>query len=209
LSGFIVYGLLFLVVPLVLAKGWATVREPAFLVPLILAVAAGTLWSTFRGIGVLILAVLVYLHLRFDLSDLGMRSSGWRGDAVAVFGIAALYLVPRLFRPIVGMDLEAGLAAGALRLLGNPAASAEYFFYFGFLATRFARTLHPLPTAILVGWMYMLHEMTNPEYWYEGTQFVMIFLGVSVACGIYLWRRALPPVWLGDGLARGIGAGLV
>lgn len=209
LTGFLVYGMIFLVVPLILVKGWPTVRKPAFLIPLLLAVAAATLWSTLRGIGVVILVVLLYLHWRYDLSELGIRSSGWRGDVVATLLVAGLYLLPRFFRPVEGFDILAGLSEGAFRLFGNPATSAEYFFYFGFLATRFSKPLRPVATAIVIGLMYMLHEMTNPEYWYEEMLFGLTAIGVSVACGIYLWRRALPPIWFGDGLARIVARSLI
>lgn len=206
LSGFLVYGLIFLVAPLIMVKGWQTVRQPAFLIPLAAAVVSASLWSSLRGIGLVIILALVYLHLRFDLSEFGLRSSGWRGDITATIAVCALYLVPRLLKPIGGLDPQAGLAAGAFRMLGNPATSAEYFFYFGFLASRLSASFRSGPTSVAVGLMYMLHEMTNPEYWYEGTEFAMLFVGVSIACAIYLWRRSLLPIWLGDGLARTIGA---
>src|SRR5512142_3380890 len=47
LFGLIFYGLLFLVVPLVLIKGWDTVRRPGFLLPLIVAVLGIASWRTF------------------------------------------------------------------------------------------------------------------------------------------------------------------
>ena len=56
--------------------------------------------------------------------------------------------------------------------------------------------------------MYMTHEMTNPEYWYEGMQFAFVFVGVALATVVYLCRKSLLPIWLGDGLAR-FGQGLL
>jgi len=206
LVGLVVYGGLFLVAPLILVKGWPIVRQPAFLIPLALAVLAAGLWNVFRGIGVIIVVILAFLHWRYNLSELGIRSSGWRGDILAILLIAVLYTVPRLLRPLSGgLDFLGGLQTGLFRLLGNPATTAEYLFYFGFLATRLSKRLGPIPTAILVGLMYVAHEMTNPEYWYEGVQFAFIPIGVALACAIYLWRRSLLPIWLGDGLARFFG----
>lgn len=203
LTGLLVYGLIFLVAPLLFTKGWKTVQQPMFLIPLALAVLCASLWNALRGIAMGIILVLLYLHMRYDLSELGIRSSGWKGDALAVLLIAGLYAVPRLLSPIAaGPDLLAGLQAGALRLLANPATSAEYVFYFGFIASRFSKVMPSVLVCLSIGLMYMLHEMTNPEYWYEGTRFAFIFVGVALACGIYLWRRALPPIWFGDGLAR-------
>ena len=121
---------------------------------------------------------------------------------MAVFLVAALYSIPRLFRPISGApDLLGGLQTGLFRL-ANPATSAEYLFYFAFLATRLSRRVGTLLTPILIGLMYMTHEMTNPEYWYEGMQFALVFIGVAMASALYLWRKSLIPIWLGDGLAR-------
>ena len=53
--------------------------------------------------------------------------------------------------------------------------------------------------------MYMLHEMTNPEYWYEGAVFYLIGLGVALITVVYLWRRSIIVVWLGDGLGSLLG----
>jgi hypothetical protein len=50
--------------------------------------------------------------------------------------------------------------------------------------------------------MYTAHEMTNPEYWYEGVFFPMIFVGVALFTALYLWRRNIVAAWLGDGLGR-------
>ena len=203
LSGLVIYGGLFLVAPLVLVKGWQVVRQPTFLILLGLAVLAAGLWNVVRGIGIVIVVVLALLHWRYDLSELGIRSSGWRGDAIAVLLVAALYSIPRLFRPISGgPDLLSGLQTGLFRLLGNPATSAEYLFYFGFLAMRLSKRAGTLLTPILIGLMYMAHEMTNPEYWYEGMQFALVFIGVAISSALYLWRKSLIPIWLGDGLAR-------
>jgi hypothetical protein len=112
----IIYAGLFLVVPLILTKGWKTVRQPAFLLPLI-------------GIGLqpfvhpaptLALLVLVYLHWRFDLSDLGIRSRGWKGDVVAILLMGLLSLVPVFFPgPHPFTPGNAALAA-IDRLFANP-----------------------------------------------------------------------------------------
>ena len=207
LAGLVVYGGFFLVGPLMLVKGWPVVRQLGFLIPLALAVLAAGLWSVFRGVGVVIIAVLAYLHWRYDLSELGIRSSGWRGDLLAILMIAGFYLVSRLVRPISGaMDLNGGLQTGLDRLMANPATSVEYLFYFGFLAARFNRRLGPLLTSIIIGLMYVAHEISNPEYWYENVQFALVFVGVALACGVSLWRRSIIPIWLGDGLSRFLAA---
>jgi hypothetical protein len=54
----------------------------------------------------------------------------------------------------------------------------------------------------LIGLMYTAHEMSNPEYWYGGMNFVLIFVGVTIWAAIYLWRRGVVAIWLGDGLYR-------
>jgi hypothetical protein len=203
LFGLIIYGGLFLVAPLILTKGWEMVRQPAFALALALGVAGAALWSTYRGIGVLIVVALAFLHWRYDLSELGFWSTGWRGDILAALAVAALYAVPRLLRPTTGgLDLTRGVQAGLFRLLGNPATTAEYLFYFGFLTPRLARKLGPTATPIAIGLLYTAHEMTNPEYWYGGMQFALVGVGVALATAVYLWRKSLLPLWLGDGLAR-------
>ena len=93
----IIYAGLFLVVPLILTKGWKTVRQPAFLLPLLIAVIGIGLQPFVHPAPILALLVLVYLHWRFDLSDLGIRSRGWKGDIVAILLMGLLSLVPVLF----------------------------------------------------------------------------------------------------------------
>jgi hypothetical protein len=50
--------------------------------------------------------------------------------------------------------------------------------------------------------MYTAHEMINPEYWYEGMSFGFVFVGVALVTALYLWRRSVVVIWLGDGLRR-------
>ena len=72
LSGLIVYGIIFLTVPLILIKGWQTVCQPAFSFPLLLAIITIALFNTFRGIAAISVFALVYLHWRFELSEYGL-----------------------------------------------------------------------------------------------------------------------------------------
>jgi hypothetical protein len=78
----------------------------------------------------------------------------------------------------------------------------ENLFYFGFLAERLSPKIGRSLTPLLIGLMYTIHEMTNPEYWYEGMNFPIVFVGVSLITVIYLWRRNVVAIWLGDGLRR-------
>jgi hypothetical protein len=94
---FIIYGGLFLVVPLILTKGWATVRRPAFFLPLIVAVLAMTLRTFFRPTAALAVIILIYLHWRFDLSKLGIQSRGWKGDIIAIFLFGLIYFSTKSF----------------------------------------------------------------------------------------------------------------
>ena len=55
---------------------------------------------------------------------------------------------------------------------------------------------------LIIGLMYTAHEMSNPEYWYEGMQFGLVLVGVFLFTLIYLWRRSVVVFWLGDGLGR-------
>jgi hypothetical protein len=55
---------------------------------------------------------------------------------------------------------------------------------------------------LLIALMYTFHEMSNPEYWYEGMSFTFTFIGVALLTMIYLWRRNIVAIWLGDGLSR-------
>jgi hypothetical protein len=100
------------------------------------------------------------------------------------------------------ISLWSGITAGAYRLFGNPASSVEYFFYFGFVTERLSRKTGKFLTAPLIGAMYTAHEMSNPEYWYNGTSFGIEFVGITVIAILYLWRRNVIPIWLGDGLGK-------
>jgi len=199
LSPLLIYGFLFLVVPLILVKGARTVRQPAFLVPLIVAVVAISLWFVFRGIGVVAVLVLAYLHWRFDLSELGIRSRGWKGDLLAIALPGLLTALPLLFGGRLSLHPQTALLAGLDRLLANPASSVENLFYFGFVAERLSLRTPRWLTPILIAIMYTAHEMTNPEYWYEGMSFAFVFVGIALITAIYLWRRSAVVIWLGDG----------
>jgi len=199
----IIYGGLFLVIPLVLTKGWATVRRPAFLIPLIIAVLAMTLRTFFRPTAALAVIVLIYLHWRFDLSKLGIQSSGWKGDIIAILLFGLIYLAPSLLQSSpMPSTLGNAFLAGLDRLFLNPASTTEYLFYFGFLADRLSHKTGRWMTPLIIAAMYTAHEMSNPEYWYEGSKFLLIFVGVALAASIYLWRRSIVVIWLGDGLGR-------
>jgi Na+-transporting NADH:ubiquinone oxidoreductase subunit NqrB len=91
------------------------------------------------------------------------------------------------------------------RLFANPASTVENLFYFGFLTERLSLKTGRWLTPLLVGLMYMAHEMTNPEYWYESMNFILPFVGVAIFAAIYLWRRSAVVIWLGDGLYRFVG----
>ena len=198
-----IYGGMFLVVPLVLVKGWKTVRQPGFLLPLSIAVLSLTFWELLRGIGVVAIASIAFIHWRYDLSDLGIRWSGTRDNMIAVLLFGAVAATPALLQAThASFDATSGLRAGLDRLLANPASSVEYLFYFGFLAERLSGKTGRWATPLLIGAMYMAHEMTNPEYWYQAIKFYLVFIGVAFAAALYLWRRSILPVWLGDGLGR-------
>ncbi len=150
--------------------------------------------------------VLAWVHLRFDLSSLGIRSRGG-GDLVTILLLGGLVLVP----PLVGGGLRftagtAALEAGIERLFGNPASTVENLFYFGFLAERLSFRAGPWLTPPIVGAMYTLHEAANPEYWYEGVNFALVFAAVTLSAAAYLWRRSVVVIWLGSGLARALAA---
>jgi hypothetical protein len=205
----VVYAGLFMVVPLILTKGWTVALQRGFLIPLLVAVIGITLrtatWPTMLlPTAVSTVVMLAYLHWRFDLSDLGIRSHGWRGDMAAIVLMRLLVLASAYLQPPVRYSFAFGnaLVAALDRLFLNPASSVENLFYFGFLTERLSHKTGRWFTPPLIGLMYTAHEMSNPEYWYGGLPFVMVFVAVTITSVIYLWRRSIVVVWLGDGLSR-------
>jgi hypothetical protein len=204
---FVFYALFFLAVPLVLVKGWTVVRQPGFIIPLCLAMLALTMWHVIRGVAVVSIIALAYLHWRYDLSDYGIRSRGWKGDLFAVLLMGLLGLFPLLMRPpTLAFSFVPALLTALDRLFANPASTVENLFYFGFLTERLSYQTGKWFTPLLIGLMYTAHEMSNPEYWYGGMSFVLIFAGVAIWSAVYLWRRGAVAIWLGDGLYRFVGA---
>jgi len=203
LFGVVTYSGLYLVAPLLLTKKWETVRQPAFWLPLALAILAMALRTYLRPVAVIAVLVIAYLHWRYNLSDLGFRSRGWRGDLLAIL-LMGLIGSARLFLSSDPFVFAPGVAFVSMldRLFANPASTTENLFYFGFLAERLSGKLGRWWTPLLIGLMYMAHEMTNPEYWYEGVFFPTIFIGVALFTLIYLWRRSVIVIWLGDGLGK-------
>jgi hypothetical protein len=199
----IIYGGLFLIVPIVLTKGWAIVRRPAFFLPLIVAILAMTLRTYFRPTAALAVIILIYLHWRFDLSKLGFQSCGWKSDIIAILLFGLIYLAPSLLQSNLIPSAPGNAFLARLdRLFLNPASTTEYLFYFGFLAERLSHKTGKWMTPLIIAAMYTAHEMSNPEYWYEGSKFLLIFVGVALTASIYLWRRSIIVIWLGDGLGR-------
>lgn len=203
LANLIVYGLIFLVVPLILTKGWDTVHQPRFLLPLTLAILAMTLRTYIRPAAAIAVLVLAWLHYRYDLSELGFRSRGWHGDVMAILLVATLLSVQRFFgNETLSLHFISALSAGVDRWFFNPASTVENLFYFGFLTERLSSRFGRWWTPLMIGVLYGFHEMTNPEYWYEGVFFPVIFVGVAFFAMIYQWRRNVIAIWLGDGLGR-------
>ncbi len=197
------YGVFFLALPLILIKGWRTVRRPDFLIPLCLAIAGVTFWRFFWPGATLAVVVLAYLHRRFDLSNYGVRSKGWKADALAVALMGLLGLIPVLMQPArSSLSMTAAITACVGRLFGNPASSVENLFYFGFMTERLSYRTGKWLTPLIIALMYTAHEISNPEYWYGGMNFVLVLIGVALWAGIYLWRRNAVVIWLGDGLYR-------
>ena len=204
LISLVVYSGFFLIAPLILTKGLETVRKPGFLIPLLVAVVAVSLRTYYRPVAALAVIMLVYLHWRFDLSELGIRSRGWRGDCIAVLLVGLIYSIPRLYEPISLSSFVPGAAflLAIDRMFANPATTTENLFYFGFLAERLSFNTGRWLTPLIIASMYTLQEMSNPEYWYEGMAFYLVFIGVALLTLIYLWRRSIVVLWLGDGLGR-------
>jgi len=204
LFSLLIYGGVFLVVPLVTTKGWQVVRQPAFFVPVALAIVGILLWwPVNRFAAGIVVLVLVYLHRRFDLSELGFRSCGIKGDIAAILLMGGMSMIPLLMQGLQGqLQFATALWASLERLFGNPASTVENLFYFGFLTEALSRKTGRWLTPPLIGAMYTLHEMSNPEYWYSGLSFVLVFVGITLTAAIYLWRRSVVVIWLGDGLGR-------
>ena|GEM_PF-2386546 len=211
LKGLLLFGVIyagfFIVVPLTLTKGWSQVKKPTFLVPMVAAMFSVIIWYLVPYVATVAIAVLVYLHWRFDLSGLGFKSKGWKGDVLALVlvGLLALLQVSSSLGALQFAFLPA-LSAALFRMFSNPASTVENLFYYGFLTERLGNQWNRYLVPMAVGVMYTAHEMTNPEYWYGGTSFVFIFIGVAVFSVIYLWRRNIAVTWLSDGLRWFIGS---
>ncbi len=203
LLSLLIYGGLCFIAPLILVKGWTVVRRPGFLLPCLAALVAITLWSTLRGIAAVVVIVYAYLHWRYDLSALGFRTRAWRIDIVVLLGIGLVILAAVILQSIRVPYNWGKSALGVLdRLFANPASTVENLFYFGFLTERLVGKTGRWLTPPFVAAMYTAHEMTNPEYWYGGMSFVFTFVGIWLVAALYVWRRSIPVIWLGDGLTR-------
>ncbi len=200
----VIYAGLFLLVPLVIVKGWHTFYQPSFLIPVLLAVVGLVLWRPIhRYTAIIVVIILAYLHWRFDLSELGFQSRGIKGDISAILLMGVLSLLPQIVQGMPAtLMLNKGLLASMDRLFGNPASTVENLFYFGFLAESLSHKTGKWLTPVLIGLLYTLHEMSNPEYWYSHLSFGSVFIGVSLITVVYLWRRNILVIWLGDGLSR-------
>ena len=203
LIGTLIYGVMFLAVPVALVVERRALRDPDLWLALVFALMALALWPAARPAGLIVLIVIVCLHARYDLSGLGLRSRGWRRDLAAIAMLATVSLgLTAIQNGTADPSLGSALAAALDRMLFNPASTVENLFYFGFLTERLSRWLGVWVTPVAVGSLYVFHEMTNPEYWYVGLQFELTFIGAVVLAGLYLVRRNVIAVWLADGACR-------
>jgi len=194
------YAGFFLILPLLLTKGWMTFKKPSFFLPVAAAAVSVVLWYPIHYIAAIAIIVYIYLHWRFDLSELGFRSKGWRGDVASIVIVGSLgFLLALSSANVIQFTFLPALSAASFRMFGNPASTAENLFYFGFLTERLGKQLNHYAVPFLIGTMYTLHELSNPEYWYEGLPFVYVFIGVTLFAAVYLWRRNIVATWLGDG----------
>jgi hypothetical protein len=88
----IIYWGVFLLAPMILVKGWDVVRQPAFIGPLLVAAIALSLRTFFRPVSILAILIIIFLHWRYNLAEVGIRSSGWRGDLVAIGLVGLVYI---------------------------------------------------------------------------------------------------------------------
>lgn len=121
------------------------------------------------------------MHWRFDLSELGFKTKGWKGDGFAILIAGSLALLHALASSsILRVAFLPAVYATAFRMFGNPASTVESLFYFGFLTERIGRQWNRYAVPFLVGATYTVHEISNPEYWYEGMPFALVFIGVTL-----------------------------
>ena len=202
LIGTVIYGAMFVVVPVAMTLGRRA--RVADLVLLLAFIVAGlALRPGARPAGIVVPVALILIHARYDLSGLGLRSRSWRLDLAAIGVLATLAFALDSWGRLDEAPALGGAFIAALdRLLFNPASTAENLFYFGFLAERLSRWLGVWVTPLVVGALYMTHELSNPEYWYGGLNFGFTFVGAVVLAALYLLRRNVVVVWLADGACR-------
>lgn len=184
-----------------MVKGWTVFKKPSFILPVAVAAISVVIWSYVAYIAAIALVTYFYLHWRFGLQDLGFRTKGIKGDMIAIllvglFAFLQAFAISNLYT----ISLIPAISATLFRLFANPASTVENVFYFGFVTERFGNRWSPYLIAPLIGLMYTIHELSNPEYWYEGVQFLYIFIGITLFAAIYLWRRNILVIWLSNGL---------
>lgn len=199
----LIYGCVFMAGPVLLVKGGSAARQPSVYIPLLVAIAALAARPFARPTAAIALLALVYLHVRHDLSALGLASPWSRRGVAAIFILGLLPLALRGISPEPwGWHPGVALVAALDRLLLNPASTNENLFYFGLLTERLGSWAGRWKTPLLIGALYTAHEMSNPEYWYEGVNFLLVFVGVAVSAAAYLWCRSAVAIWLSSGVAR-------
>ena len=199
----LIYGCVFMVGPVLLVKGRSAARQPSVAIALVIGVAALAVRPFARPAAVVALLVLIYLHMRHDLSSLGIASPWSRRGLAAILILGLLPLAVRGMAPQAwGWHPSVALLAALDRLLLNPASTSENLFYFGLLTERLEPWTGRWKTPLLIGALYTAHEMSNPEYWYEGMNFLVVFIGVGITAAVYLWCRSVVAIWLSSGLAR-------
>ncbi len=199
----IIYGFVFFIIPILYVKK-NDIKGNWILISCLLCGLLGLFLSTYSKWFNLLLFISVFiLLLRGDLYNLGFEKIKiWEYIIMSIIYIL-LYSIPSLFSwGNSNNNLNNTIISVIDRMFLNPASTVEYIFYYGFLGKRLILILGKILTPIILGLMYVLHEMSNPEYWYENVNFLFIFIGVSIVSVLFFWKKNLIPVWIGDGIGR-------
>lgn len=156
-----------------------------------------------RWFNILLYISVVILIIKGYLTNLGFeRIKFWEFILLTIF-YGILYLIPVLVtRSNQNLTINDAISSLIDRMFLNPASTVEFIFYFGFIGKRLSLMLGKIITPIALGLMYTIHEISNPEYWFENINFIFIPFGIAIFSYIFLWKKNLIPIWIADGIGR-------
>lgn len=199
----LIYSILYFSLPLLFTKYFRRLTEIDFLLPFLFAVVAIPLTSYFRLGTIITLLLLIFIHNKFDLTAIGIRTTDWKKDIFPFITLLILIFIPLLiYKLFYSSEILSSIVKVEERIFGSSYAYIEFLFFFGFGAERIIPVTGKISALILIPLLYLAIDYNNPILWSINFSYAAEFGILLITASVYLWRRNIVVLWLTAGIWR-------